>query len=395
VGGVCRSEEGKGRGRQGAQVGECVQHSNVYFLALSKRNSNAATVLAFLTSLTEVMTDYFGRLEEESIRDNFVLVYELLDETIDFGYPQYTEASVLKQYITQEGSQLKREAVKPPQAVTNVVSWRPEGIVHKKNEVFLDVVEKVNLLVASTGRVLSSEIVGSIRMRCQLSGMPELKLGLNDKVLFEATGRSRRRAVELEDVKFHQCVRLHKFESDRTISFIPPDGAFELMSYRLDTAVKPLIWVEAVVEQRGRSRLEYMVRAKSHFKGRWVANNVEILIPVPPDVDTPSFKAAVGAVTYMPDSDCIKWSIRQFYGSKDFLMQAHFGLPSVAAPDTDEEASDSAVWKRPIRVKFEIPHFTVSGIAVRYVRVVEKSGYSAHPWVRYVTQNGDYQLRFG
>ncbi len=39
--------------------------------------------------------------------------------------------------------------------------------------------------------------------------------------------------VELEDVKFHQCVRLARFDNDRTISFIPPDGNFDLMSYRL------------------------------------------------------------------------------------------------------------------------------------------------------------------
>ena len=48
----------------------------------------------------------------------------------------------------------------------------------------------------------------------------------------------------MEDVKFHQCVRLARFENDRTISFIPPDGEFELMSYRLSIPVKPLIWVE-------------------------------------------------------------------------------------------------------------------------------------------------------
>ena len=43
--------------------------------------------------------------------------------------------------------------------------------------------------------------------------------------------------MELEDVKFHQCVRLSRFDNDRTISFIPPDGEFELMSYRLNTHV--------------------------------------------------------------------------------------------------------------------------------------------------------------
>ena len=150
------------------------------------------------------------------------------------------------------------------------MSWRTEGIKHRKNEIFLDVVEKLNILVSSNGTVLHSEIIGCILMKSFLSGMPELKLGLNDKLMFEATGRStaRIKAVELEDIKFHQCVRLARFENDRTISFIPPDGEFELMSYRLNTAVKPLIWVEAVVEPHSHSRIEYMVKAKSQFKSR-------------------------------------------------------------------------------------------------------------------------------
>lgn len=34
------------------------------------------------------------------------------------------------------------------------------------------------------------------------------------------------------------------------------------------------------------------------------------------------------------------------------------------------------------QVKFEIPYFTVSGIQVRYLKIIEKSGYQALPWVR-------------
>ena len=93
-------------------------------------------------------------------------------------------------------------------------------------------IESVDLLAGAQGNVLRSEIRGNIKMRVYLSGMPELRLGLNDKVLFESTGRGKSKSVELEDVKFHQCVRLSRFENDRTISFIPPDGEFELMSYR-------------------------------------------------------------------------------------------------------------------------------------------------------------------
>ena len=110
----------------------------------------------------------------------------------------------------------------------------------------------------------------------------------------------------------------------------PPDGEFELMAYRLNTQVKPLVWVETVIESHGRSRVEYLVKAKTQFKARSVANNVDILIPVPHDVDSPAFKASVGTVTYVPDLDCIKWSIKTFYGGKEAVMRAHFGLPSVA-----------------------------------------------------------------
>lgn len=150
-------------------------------------------------------------------------------------------------------------------------------------------------------------------------------------------------------------------------------------------AVKPLIWVEAVVEPHSNSRIEYMIKTKSQFKSRSIANNVEIIIPVPRDVDTPSFKASIGAipsvllmlcravwcgvvwcgvistlpscickifsspslslftilitvhfppptvgtVTYFPDRDAIIWSIKQYSGSKEYLMRAHFGLPSI------------------------------------------------------------------
>lgn len=363
-----------------------IRHNNLYLLAVTRRNSNATTILLFLHKLCEVFTEYFKELEEESIRDNFVIIYELLDEMMDYGHPQTTETKILQEYITQESHKLEVQ-VRPPMAVTNAVSWRSEGIKYRKNEVFLDVIESINLLVSSTGNVLRSEILGSIKMRVFLSGMPELRLGLNDKVMFENTGRtaSKGKAIEMEDVKFHQCVRLSRFENDRTISFIPPDGEFELMSYRLNTQVKPLIWCECVVESHSGSRIEYAIKAKAQFKRRSTANNVEIIVPVPDDADTPKFKATIGSVSYAPERSALIWKIKQFQGGKEFVMRAHFGLPSVKNEDTEK--------KKPIAVKFEIPYFTVSGIQVRYLKIVEKSGYQALPWVRYITQNGDYHLR--
>jgi hypothetical protein len=39
-------------------------------------------------------------------------------------------------------------------------------------------------------------------MKCYLSGMPELRLGLNDKVMFESTGRSESLCFDIHDSCF-------------------------------------------------------------------------------------------------------------------------------------------------------------------------------------------------
>lgn len=348
-------------------------------------------IVAFLYKLVQVFEDYFKRVHEESIRDNFVVIYELLDEMMDFGFPQISESKILRSYITQD-YRVSESVASLPVAATNAVSWRSEGIKHSRNEVFLDVIENVNILVSGSGTLLRSEILGKLVMKSYLSGMPNLKLGLNDRLQFEASAggpstERRGKAVDLEDIKFHQCVRLAKFENDRSISFIPPDGTFELMSYRLSTQVKPPIWVDAVIEQYP-TRVEYVVKARTQLKPRAIANNVKISVPVLPDVDTPKFKCTSGSTKYAPDRDVIVWTIKQFKAGRDAVMRGHFLLSSIGQEQERQNAT-----KRPITVEFEVPYFTISGLQVRFLKVVDKSGYEASPWVRYKLIAGDYQIR--
>ena len=65
----------------------------------------------------KVFSEYFKELEEESIRDNFVIIYELLDEFMDFGYPQTTDTKILQEFITQEGQALEGQVKLPPQKI--------------------------------------------------------------------------------------------------------------------------------------------------------------------------------------------------------------------------------------------------------------------------------------
>ncbi|KAI0655855.1 Mu homology domain-containing protein [Cubamyces menziesii] len=244
----------------------------------------------------------------------------------------------MKSYSTQDSYKLEVQ-VRPLIAVTNAVSWRSEGIWY--------------------------QVLCAIKMKCYLSGMPELRLGLNDKVMFESTGRNARgKAIEMEDVGFHQCVLLSRFENDRTISFIPPDGEFELMSYRLSTPVK-LIWIEVAVEHHKGSRIEYMVKVEVQFKRRSTANKVEIYVPIPSGAGTPKFRT-----TFV----C---RIQPLSRGREFLMHAHFGLLSVHRTHPDHG-----------QVRDPVLHH-IRHPEVHYLKIVDKTGYEALPWVRYIAQYGE------
>jgi len=229
---------------------------------------------------------------------------------------------------------------------------------------------------------VSCEVVGNINIRCYLTGMPELRLGLNDRMPANATDPSQRN-IPLDNVKFHQCVRLARFESDGTIAFIPPDGAFELLSYRIDSAMKPPILIQCDVQRHGRSRVQYRVRARAQFKRRSIANNVEIVIPAPADADSPVINVA--NAEYVPERSAIVWTIKSFPGGQEKAMTAELRLPSVAPEENDA--------RPPVSASFEIPYFTMSGLQVRYLKINEKSGYTATPLVRYTTRNGNYSIR--
>jgi len=56
-----------------------VKHENIFIVAVTKGNANAALVFEFLYRLTTLGKSYFGKFDEEAVKNNFVLIYELLD----------------------------------------------------------------------------------------------------------------------------------------------------------------------------------------------------------------------------------------------------------------------------------------------------------------------------
>ena len=272
------------------------------------------------------------------------------------------------------------------------MSWRRPDIKYRKNEAFVDIIESINLIMSPKGTILQCDVSGQIMMRSYLSGMPECKIGINDKLLYEnktqnAGSRQPSKTVELDDCQFHQCVKLGKFDANRTITFIPPDGEFELMRYRTTDNITLPFKVHAVVNELTSNRVEFRIAIRSTFNTQHIfAQKVSIHVPTPPNTVSASIGVSGGKAKYNGSENSLVWKMHRFPANGEFLMTAEATLASTTVKKQ---------WSRPpITVDFQVLMFTGSGLQVRFLKIFEKSNYPTVKWVRYMTKAGSYQIRF-
>ena len=87
-----------------------VLRSNIHFVSVCMTEVQPLFVVEFLHRVADTFDDYFNDVTETTIKDNYVVVYELLDEMLDNGFPLPTEANILK------------ELIKPPNILRTVVN---------------------------------------------------------------------------------------------------------------------------------------------------------------------------------------------------------------------------------------------------------------------------------
>jgi AP-3 complex subunit mu len=218
--------------RQGTLYVISILHRDgISYLAICPSEVSPLTVLELLHRMAATFTEYFGCADETAIKDNFATIYQLLDEMVDFGWPLTTELNALKAMIRPPtvmsklllaGTNSSAVSDALPSGTVSNMPWRTAGVHYTNNEIYVDILEEVDAIVDLRGNVVSADVQGSIVCQSQLSGVPDLLLTFNDPRL-------------IDDCSFHPCVRYAKFENEGVVSFVPPDGHFTLMEYRLST----------------------------------------------------------------------------------------------------------------------------------------------------------------
>ena len=228
-----------------------------------------------------------------------------------------------------------------------------KGAKHKVNELYVDIYERLNVLLACDGTVLSQSIDGSLTMRSYLNGCPPVRMLLSQNllvgkdtpipVLQDETGRtlSAEDFIIVDDVNFHPCMNLEKFESDRLLSFNPPEGEFVAMNYRITMPFRVPFMIRPMVEEKSETKIELILQVKSLFEPDVDASNVFIAMHSPHDTTTCSVTLASDAVgqskEYREKDHRVLWMISKVSGQKEYYLKVIFNLEKPATQFVTKE----------------------------------------------------------
>lgn len=126
-----------------------IKRNQLFFVFTSKkRDMLTSFMLELLNKVTHMINDFCGGLEEELMRKNFIMIYELIDEMIDYGHPQITHPEILRRYVDTQverdnsgyldkiWSQLRLDKLKYSDSVTEKESLK--SIQNDTNDIFLE-----------------------------------------------------------------------------------------------------------------------------------------------------------------------------------------------------------------------------------------------------------------
>ncbi|KAJ5074101.1 ap-3 complex subunit mu-1 [Anaeramoeba ignava] len=348
-----------------------IERVDMYYLAVIPIEGSPLMVVEFLDRLSQIFAKFFGKMPtEDVIKENFVIIYELLDEMMDNGFPLTTEPSVLEEMINiSKQRSVKSSDLIPTGSLSNT-PWRKPGIKHSPNEILIDFIERIDTIIEVNGTPVTTEIDAKALVDCRLSGMPELTMSFNQPRL-------------VEDISFHPCVRYNHWEQYQKVNFVPPDGEFQLLTYSIKSPnIQVPIYSDPIFKwEKNKGVLDLKIGIKNNQEKP--VENVSIIIPFPKNIEKPKLVCSDGSVLFDESSKKIKWKIGKLKERASHLSGTIPLTPDTAPPE-----------ERPTALaEFRVVSLSASGLKVDRIDL-HNENYKVFKGVRFITEAGNFQIRF-
>eukprot|EP01100_Stratorugosa_tubuloviscum_P012278 TRINITY_DN577_c0_g1_i1.p1 TRINITY_DN577_c0_g1~~TRINITY_DN577_c0_g1_i1.p1 ORF type:complete len:474 (+),score=242.10 TRINITY_DN577_c0_g1_i1:39-1460(+) len=413
-----------------------IKTPNLYFVAPVAGETSPIFVLEFLRRVVDNFQRYFQSVTEESLKENFVIVYQLLEEMNDNGFPFITEPSMLQDLIatsdlfqsirdwydssSSSPSSTNSSSIASVSSIGNSISsnslgignnnnnsnnnnnnnnnssskffsnnssississsnnnnnsnlstitWRRQGVKHAVNELFVDLIEEIDCIIEAGGLTVASSIHGRLEVQSHLSGMPDLTLFFNRTNLIEASS-------------LHPCVRLARYQQDQTVSFIPPDGNFTLLTYMAHQPIQLPIYCKPQIAFGKEGGNVNVILGQKTVENEDVTD-VIVILPFPKFVTSTSLNANVGNIIYDDINRICRWSLTKLPKDKTPVLSGKVSVDSTFQTNCTMTA----------QLQFEIIGSTVSGLKVTSINMFGEN-YKPFKGVRRITRAGNFQIR--
>ncbi|XP_072031792.1 AP-4 complex subunit mu-1-like [Amphiura filiformis] len=389
-----------------------IKCANLFFVCTTKSDVSPFTHLELLARFSNIVKDYCGILTEESIQLNFALINELVDEIIDYGYVQTTSTKALKPYVQGDPTQVRSDRpmlgilglgpglfgsdmdVAPGAAAEKPIPMAPSGQLFRgaKNEIYLDVIEKLTVLISANGSVIRGEVNGCINLKSFVIGNPELQIGLSDDLVIGKTSQvGYGSSVRLDHANFHPSVNLTEFDQKRTVIIHPSEGQVTFMKYGVSgelPSALPFQLSATIEEVADKQALDIQFHLRCDLPKSRSAVNVAISIPVPKATTDviPSIQGSGQSIEYKASERQTIWAIKKIAGGTDTTARLRLTLNNLT--------TSSRLEVGPANLDFEIKDFVCSHLQIKYLKVFDRhNSYVPYRWVRYVSLSDSYVVR--
>jgi len=437
----------------------------MFVVATTRRNASPSLILELLSRVARVVKDYCGALTEDALRKNAILVYELLDEMLDHGYAQSTNTDSLKHRVHNEPASLA-VAPRPSQNidrknanVSNVAinpiaatvfagvsaamstSGARAGAVRvtgagtanarlaadaaarsvlapregesDRDEIFVDVVEKVSVVFGADGTVAAQDVDGTIRVRNFLHGDPSIRVALSEDLVIGSTiggGAGGDYATcFLDDANFHECADVSAFDAERVLRVdVVPRGEFALMNYRSSSDFPPPFRVATHFDESAPYQVVATITIEAAFSQTLACAGLAVTFPTPKSKSVVAATAAIETrapagsqhAAHGAADRAVLWQLKRVRGGETHTLRVSMSTREPRVPNIKKECG-------PVSLSFVVPSLNASRLKVRYLTIDgnaepsraarRKPGGGAqsgpHRWVRYVTKSNNFVAR--
>ncbi|KAH0624346.1 hypothetical protein JD844_031733 [Phrynosoma platyrhinos] len=338
-----------------------IYRDKIFFVSVIQSEVPPLFVIEFLHRVADTFQDYFGECSETAIKDNVVIVYELLEEMLDNGFPLATESNILKELI--KPPTILRSVVNSITGSSNVgdtlptgqlsnIPWRRAGVKYTNNEAYFDVIEEIDAIIDKSGSTVFAEIQGVIDACIKLSGMPDLSLSFM--------------------ISLDNCIVLF-------------DGcAFLTSSFLLFSLVAIPVYVKHTIsfkENSSTGRFDVTIGPKQNM-GKTV-EGVIMTVHMPKAVLNMNLTATQGNYTFDPVTKVLTWDVGKITPQKLPSLKGMVNLQS-GAPKPEENPS--------LNIQFKIQQLAISGLKVNRLDMYGEK-YKPFKGVKYITKAGKFQVR--